>query len=107
MPPGTGTHACDIQALFSGEPDIISWLGGHVIPDVKTGVRGLVIGYILPGNPQPVDGVMHEGIEAVPGRDGRGVDTEGLIAGGSPDHLLPPVPEKIRTEGWSCLGSVV
>ena len=61
-------------------------------------MRRRVVHHVLPGDPQPVLRIVHEGMEAVLGRDRRGVESQRFTVGSRDEHLLAPVAENVSHE---------
>ena len=79
----------------------------HAVSQVKAGLRGLIVAHVLVGHAQPVDRVVHQGVEAVGRRDRRRVDPQLLAVRRSPDDLLSPVAEDVGAETRGRLRGIV
>src|SRR5262245_61861459 len=60
----------------------------HADPEVKAGVGGLIVGRVLPGDAQAIDGIVHQRDEAVFGGNRRREDSQLLAVAGAGDNLL-------------------
>lgn len=47
----------------------------HAVPQEEPGMGRLIVSRVLPGNPQPVNRVVHQGVDSAVGRIGGGVNT--------------------------------
>ena len=75
--------------------------------EIETGVRWLVVAYVLHDKRVAIDGVGEEGMEAVFRGNGRDVKAEMAIVGCACQHFLSPVAKDVRAEGRIALGAVV
>src|SRR2546429_2931007 len=73
----------------------------------ETGVWGLVVGGVLPGDRLAVLPVLHQGNVRDAGRVGGGEDPQGPVVRCRPDDLLAPVAEDVRGQGRRGLGAIV
>lgn len=64
----------------------------------KTGVGGLVVGDVLPGDAEAVDGVVHQGDEAMGGGDRGGEQAQLLAVAGGGEEFFAPVAEQVGAE---------
>lgn len=67
----------------------------------------LVVARVLPGDSDAVLRVVHEGGDAVRGRNGGGVEAKVRAVFGSPDHFFAPVADEVGRKSRGCLGAVV
>ena len=68
---------------------------------MEAGVRWFVVNDVLPRNGQAVLRIVHQGVEPVLGRNGRGVEAEGLAIGRGHDDFFAPVAEDVGGEVWA------
>ena len=50
---------------------------------------------------------MHEGVEAVLGRNGGCIDAQFLVVERSPDHLFSPITQDVGAQDWRRLSSII
>ena len=67
----------------------------------------LIIGYVLPGDAETIDRVVHEGAESVPGWNCGGEDAQFFVVASSGDDFLPPITEYIGAKDRVGFRSVV
>ena len=71
----------------------------HAGADVNARLRRLVIGNVLRCNAHPVNGIMHQCIEAVGSGLGSRVNAQRVIFAGPVNHFFTPVAEDVGGEG--------
>jgi hypothetical protein len=79
----------------------------HAFAQKETWVRRLIVGDVLPGDGKAILRVVHEGVDAVLGGDGGGIDAHGFVVLGAEHDFFAPVAENVAAEARSLFGAVV
>src|SRR5699024_6692467 len=79
----------------------------HILSDIETWMRWLVICHILPGDTHPIHRILHERLKAVFCRSCSRVNTQLLTILGSPNHFFSPVAQQVGTQSRRSLGPVI
>src|SRR5262249_49652761 len=99
--------------VATAAPDEISagdrrhWRREHVLTNEETRMWRLVIPPVFPSDGTAILRVVHQRIEAIRGKNCRGVDAEIEIVRSAPNDLLAPIAEKIGAQTWRGFCAVV